>query len=418
MAANEKEDASFVYLASGKPEKAIQFFMRRRDYEDALLVASRKNAGVFTAVPGEGPRNIESNKGEDSNLREIVSQLAEDHFNVCEPILAAATHLALKDIKSAYIKLIRSHELSYALALATVFNLPAEDTKLYLARKAEKKGLWDVAMKFLENERKNKELLAAKLPDASKYEEYGLKRIENYQADAENALNNDDFKEAIRLLIVARNALRAAERTIYRFKALYNTDDLSEIFEILSYFHYSSVETLPVKLKAELLALGSLIGGIQSYWKGYSITYVMLGTYNNLLKIPNIDLPVGANIQIIINAIIESLRSPEAAKEILQSIQISNPRERESIEILIQNFVKPHIVGYKEFNRNRMKLVGGSLPPNNANKKILTSVFTRKAIQGTAFSFGGCNIGLDDAIMWAKVNPFSPLNDGSLINPY
>ena len=205
---------------------------------------------------------------------------------------------------------------------------------------------------------------------------------------------------------------------LQRFRDICESDDISEIFDIVKYFNFSSIESLPVKIKAEILALGSLVGGIESYWKGYSITYMMLATFTNLCKAQSLDLPVGINLQIIANAIMESLRSPESAKEVLMSIQGANSRERESIENLNSQLTKAHVGCAKELGRNRMKLIGGNLPANNANKKIPTSIFTRKAIQGSMFQLGAYALGLDEALMWAKVNPFSPLNDGALINPY
>ena len=418
LANNEKEDASAVFLASGKPDKAISFFLKRRDYEDALLVASRKSTGVFTSIPAEEPRKQEIDSIDDSVLRDVTNKLSEDYFQICEPILAASTHLSLKDHNSALNKLIRSHELGYALALSIICNIPCKDLKFFLAKRCEKKRLWDIAMRFLSEEKELKELFAAKLPDANDYQNYELKRVEEYQNMAEIALRNNQIKESIRLFIVSRNTLRAAEIALQRFRELCNSDSISEIFEILGFFNFSNAEALPIKLKAELIALGSLVGGMQSYWKGYSITHMMLTTFTNLYKAQNLDLPVGINLQIIINAIIESLKAPDTAKEILGSIQASNPQERDTIENLTSQFNKSHINATRELSRNRMKIIGGNLPANNANKKIPISIFTRKAIQGSIFYIGAHSLALDEALMWAKVNPFSPLNDGSLINPY
>ncbi|OMJ90152.1 hypothetical protein SteCoe_7544 [Stentor coeruleus] len=418
LANNEKEDASAVYLASGKPDKAIQFYLKRRDFEDALLVASRKSSGVFTSPLSEGPRNPESEATEDYVLRDIVNKLAEDYIIVCEPILSAATHLSLKDTKAALNKLMRSHELSYALALAEIFTLPSNEIRLYLARRSEKKGLWDLAMKFVESEIQVKELLAAKIPDPTRYEHYGLRRLSEYSPLAEAALKNNQIKEAVRLFIISRNPQRAAEITIQKFRELCNTGDISEIFDLLQYFNFTSVEGISVKTKAEILAIGSLAGGISSYWRGYSITYMMLMTFTNLVKAQNLDLSIGTNFQIIANSILESIRQPEVGKDLLNTVMNPNARETESIEYLRGQMNKSHPSAVKELGRNRMRLIGGNLPANNANKKIPVSIFTRKAIQGSVFSFGSYSLGLDEALMWAKVNPFSPLNDGNLINPY
>ncbi|OMJ89434.1 hypothetical protein SteCoe_8434 [Stentor coeruleus] len=415
---NEKEDASEVYLASGKPDKAIQFYLKRRDFEDALLVASRKGSGVFIGPKSEGPRNPEADCLEDYVLKDIINKLAEDYILICEPVLSSATHLSLKDTKAAINKLMRSHELTYAYALAKIFALPSYEIRMFLARRSEKKALFDLAMMFLENDVQAKELMAAKIPDPTKYESFGLRKISDYGQMAEAALRNNQVKEAVRLFIVARNNQRAAEITVQRFRELCNSGDISEIFDIIQYFSFASSEGLSVKTKAEILAVGSLVGGINSFWKGYSITYMMLATFTNLIKAQNLDLPIGQNFQIIANSIIEGIRQPESGKDQLNMAINPNPKEIESIDYLKNQMTKPHPSAFRELGRNRMRLIGGNLPANNANKKIPVSIFTRKAIQGTVFNFGNYSLGLDEALMWAKVNPFSPLNDGNLINPY
>jgi WD40 repeat protein len=416
LANNEKEDAAAVLLASGKPDKAIQYLLKRRDFEDALLVASRKGSGVFTAAPGEGPRSIVAERTEDYVLRDIVSKLAEDHFLVSEPVQAAATHLALKDFRSAFNKFVRSHELTYALGLAQLFGIDSKEVKIFLARKCEKKGLWSTAFRFLEDNSKVRELMAAKLPDVGRYELFGLKSPEDYANSA--GMTGNDCKEAIRLFIVSRNFQRAADLAVSRFKELCSSDDLSEMFEILQYFAFANLENVSLKTKAELLAIGSLVGGMESYWKGYSVTFMLFATFANLVRMQHLDLPVSQNCQIIVHAVLESLRSSETAKEILASAQNLSSSEREAVDYLNGQFSKVHLNAGKETVRNRMRLVGGNLPANNANKKSPISIFTRKPIQGSVFPIGSHALGLDEALMWTKVNPFSPLNDGSLINPY
>ena len=418
LANNEKEDAAAVMLAAGKPEKAIQYLLKRRDFEDALLVASRKGSGVFTAAPGEGPRAVVTESSEDYVLRDIVNKLAEDQFMVSEPVLAASTHLALKDFKSAYNKFLRSHELTYALAISELFGLNDQELKVYLARKCEKKGLWSVAFKLIGSNDRAKELIAARLPDTGRYELFGLKSVEEFASLAQRAAADGNSKEAVRLFIVCRNFQRAGELAVQMFKELCSSDDLSEMLEVVQYFAYANLENVSLKTKAELLAIGSLVGGMESYWKGYSVTYMLFATFANLVRMQHLELPVSQNAQIIVHSVLESLRSTDSAKEILASAQGLTAGERESVENLMGQFGKVHLSAGKETVRNRMRLVGGNLPANNANKKTPVSIFTRKPIQGSVFPIGTHALGLDEALMWTKVNPFSPLNDGSLINPY
>nr|XP_006816968.1 PREDICTED: WD repeat-containing protein 17-like [Saccoglossus kowalevskii] len=63
-------------------------------------------------------------------------------------------------------------------------------------------------------------------------------------------------------------------------------------------------------------------------------------------------------------------------------------------------------------------LVTGSHLPSHSD--VHSSYLTGNRIQGPAFFLedGRQAISLNDALMWAKVNPFSPLGSGALINPF
>ncbi|KAJ8281023.1 hypothetical protein GJAV_G00062480 [Gymnothorax javanicus] len=62
-------------------------------------------------------------------------------------------------------------------------------------------------------------------------------------------------------------------------------------------------------------------------------------------------------------------------------------------------------------------VTGSSLP---SHSDVQISCFTGLRIQGPVFFLedGKSAISLNDALMWAKVNPFSPLGTGMRINPF
>ena len=54
------------------------------------------------------------------------------------------------------------------------------------------------------------------------------------------------------------------------------------------------------------MAISALLGGMKSLWKGYSITHCLLGTFVNLSKYQQLDLPVSHNLASIIPGLLET----------------------------------------------------------------------------------------------------------------
>lgn len=418
LSLNEKEDAAAVFLACGKVDKAIQFYQKRKDHSDALLVAASKSTGVFGPIPSEGPRPAGSGQKDTSTLQSITSNLADEYFNNCEPILSAASHISLEDADGALTKLLRSHELTYALVLARLYLLPQKEISGMLARKLEKLQDWDLAMKLLENEVELKELFSTRIPKDDLVH-YGLKSLEEYNSIAEAAYTDGRFKEAVRNFVIARNSTEACGLAVQMFKEYIRNDkDVSELFEVLEFLAYVNLDPVPVKIKAEILAIGAILGAMQSIWKGYSLTHILAITYANLCRHQSLDLPISPSLNIYLSAVIEAKQNSDNSKEYLQSLQDSlNPQDSESMSHIVSQIDKsvkdPH-----SLVKNQLKLVGSNLPANNLSAVMPVSIFTRKIIQGPSYIFGKVALGLDEALMWAKVNPFSPMNDGSIINPY
>ncbi|CAG9324590.1 unnamed protein product [Blepharisma stoltei] len=418
LSVNEKEDASAVYLACGKVDKAIHFFQKRKDHSDALLVASSKSTGVFGSIPSEGPRPTGVGQKDVTTLQTITANLAEDFFNSCEPVLSAASHISLQDSEGALTKLLRSHELTYAYILAKLYALPQREILFMLAKKVEKYQDWDLLMKLLEGENELKELFSARLPE-NLLGEFGFERPEFYCAKGDRALSEGKLKEAIKYLIIGRNASKACLVTVGMFKEYISANqNLSELFEIMEYFAFINLDPVPIKVKAEILAVGSILGAMQSMWKGYTLTHILAITYANLCRHQGLDMPLSPAFNIYISAIIETKQNPAGAKDYIQSLLPSlNPSDVEPMGNILSQLDKA-TDGQPSLVKNQIKLIGSNLPANNLNAVLPVSIFTRKIIQGPSYIFGKAALGLDEALMWAKVNPFSPMNDGSIINPY
>ncbi len=425
LAQHEKEEAGAVYLASGKVDKAIQYYLKRRDNQDALLVASVKSAGGFnemTSAEVSTGKPLSMSEADHNVLREITSQLANDFFVMNEPVLSAAAHLSLKDSSAAYHKLIRAHELYYALVLAKLFRLPHDELLEMLARRAERYREFEIGVRLLESTPDLKELFVsrASTPDRhSFYQQMGIRSPQEYSAFGEKCLADRKLKEAVRNFVVAGYTDRACEVSLHAFRSrLQSGEGLEELFTIWRYLGYLRLESLPVRIKAEILAAAALLGAVQAWWKGLPVVSCLVGTFNNLVRHQNLDFPVSPGFSQMVFILNEAARDATSGKAQIEASMLNLPsRESTALQHINQYIGKEN--NYKEYCKNSIRLVGTNLPANNMQANPPVSVFTRRVIQGVPFYLqDGIAIGLDEALMWARVNPFSPLNDGSVVNPY
>jgi len=415
MAQLEREDASNIYLAASKVEKAVNYYMKRHEYQDAFIVAASKNAGMFSPVPPEGPRPSLESQENKANLQTISKSIANNYFESSEAVLAAACHLAMDDIPAALVKLERSNELTYAYVLMKLFGVKNKGILRLIGKRAERLGLWQVGFSLLEDDLELKELLGSKLPSPGSYELCGLLNIGEYKRRAEEEIANGNLKEGIRLLAVARDTPRACEVFVKEFKAAISEErPFDHLLEAITYMGYLDLEEMTIKEKAEVISIGALLGAMQSLWKGYPIVQCLLGTFSNLCKHQNLEFPVTPAFIEILQSLLDF--NNENAKEQLRKLQ-SNVGEdcKKSLETLTDQLNKSR----PPVTKNHMKVVGSQLPSSNSLSNAPTSIFTKKVISGPSFVLQpNFAISLEEALMWAKVNPFSPMNDGRTINPF
>ena len=84
----------------------------------------KKVPAQYRAIDVEGPLNIPKflknfKLEEHANLAEFTEKQANHYFEMCSPLLSAASHLSMNDVPSTLVKLIRSNELYFAFEVAS-----------------------------------------------------------------------------------------------------------------------------------------------------------------------------------------------------------------------------------------------------------------------------------------------------------
>mmetsp|Transcript_17137 Transcript_17137/g.30766 ORF Transcript_17137/g.30766 Transcript_17137/m.30766 type:complete len:1177 (-) Transcript_17137:8002-11532(-) len=390
------EDAANYYLAVGKTEDAINFMTNRGDFREALFIAFNQKENRF--VPLKYKPDDAQRPNEFDQLEHMAQLAAEDYFNTGHAILAATQLIVANNSSAAVDLLIRGDELFYALILAKSYAKTDYIKKIQrlLSKKAEKLKNYKLAVHFMDASEKQLGIVRLYGPDATRhFEEHKLPLEVEVRASIDGLSRAKDYVGVMKAQLILRDARAAYLTFTTNASSLFETPDglltLFEMVELLrSLKHQDSVDE-----KCELMALTSLIGGIHACYLGYSVAKALIGTCRNFVN----------------------WRSTLIAANLLRKIDDlrANCRDHELLPAIEET---KSLFGGAEFSLpiRDIKLLGSNLP--TSSQTTLSSAFTGKRITGPVYREESLVISKAEALMWAEVNPFSPLNSGTLINPY
>ncbi|KAI0234337.1 WD repeat-containing protein 17 [Lamellibrachia satsuma] len=164
-------------------------------------------------------------------------------------------------------------------------------------------------------------------------------------------------------------------------------------------------------LRNELMTLCAYVGALMAVRRGYSPIVVPLFKHVELLlRKEAVDLPL-------------SISRVLSQMEAWQACQVSTDVRSASEEVFLSPDQQEH---YDELMRRAgpeslflgPDVVSSSHLPSHM--KVYKSHLTGQIIRGPVYFLedGRSAISISDAVMWAKVNPFSPFGSGLRINPF
>ncbi|XP_062513746.1 WD repeat-containing protein 17-like isoform X2 [Corticium candelabrum] len=408
-------------MASGNMDKVAEFLPTIYTPRDALLVCQLPYEGSCSRVSKEEEQTYktvtDSTERQKKRQSQVTSVLANQASQAGNSILAACYFLSIEHTEAAVWKLVCGHqlELAYCVGTALCVNAPTRLAAKLLARRCEKLGQRNLALFFLRQ-----------LPDY----EYQVQRLCARTDGTESELKN--LHKTAGLLGPAECGAKANflktidEQLSFRFlstlpyksfnyvlkhinellkSSSWTLSDIQKWFDLIVNVKTSFVkERLSGEQRSELLAIAAYIGGLQAIRRRY--------------------FPV-----------VPALFS----------------HAREMLPCLCDGVVEDELIAYKEYRRHQLdpayklsesvlqtvrileRKLGGSIGKSDGSdaivvahwtlpikSKVHTSHFTRQRIYGPAYILddGHTAISLSDALMWAEVNPFSPLGSGAVINPF
>ncbi|XP_062992231.1 WD repeat-containing protein 17 [Elgaria multicarinata webbii] len=433
----ENDDVIPYCIATGDVKKLVTFFTSRGQLKEALQVAQAAcegNMQTFQCSASNGSTNVEANSMEDYNelLHNVTKELAEWYFQDGCAVMAACCHLAVENIELAMANLIRGNELELAVSMGTVLGECAAQATHYvlelLARKCMTITTWDLAADLLmmipSNELQLVKLCAfypgctAEINDL--HEKCRLPDVEECMRLAETAQTEGNTFESIKYYLLTIEPEKALPIGIQYVKeqisgSNWTLDSVCPFLDLLSYIRTEKLLLHKCsEFRNELLILCGYTGALLAIRRQYTNIVPALYEYTSqLLKRREVCVPLK----------IEELSAElDAWRACTQSLNKSSDELPHTPPSELQQEIYATLVSRVKEEPLKVTIgpdyVTGSNLPSHSDVHI--SCLTGLRIQGPVFFLedGKSAISLNDALMWAKVNPFSPLGTGIRLNPF
>jgi len=250
---------------------------------------------------------------------------------------------------------------------------------------------------------------------------------EQHQARANAALSQGDNASAVLSLTCAGQDQQAVQLAVEAMLQLFGQAGgwtLAEARQLLEPLESIPVQDLGVKEIASTLACAAFVGLVEASMLGYhELMFPLAQTLRNIITHQNLQFPVSLFEITLLEATCSAHRAPQHAQAQLTSL-LGNPDLPAHLRVVCEQ----HIAAIERQTAadewhptdgpGLLKLAGGHLP--TCYKKFAkASVLTNQLIRGPAFELEDRKnfVSLADALAWARVNAFSPLNTGCKIYP-
>ncbi|NP_001365035.1 WD repeat-containing protein 17 isoform 7 [Homo sapiens] len=433
----DKDDVIPYCIAIGDVKKLVHFFMSRGQLKEALLVAQAACEGnmqpLHVSVP-KGASYSDDIYKEDFNelLHKVSKELAEWYFQDGRAVLAACCHLAIDNIELAMAYLIRGNELELAVCVGTVLGESAAPATHYalelLARKCMMISVWNLAADLLlmipDNELHLIKLCAF-YPGCTEeindlHDKCKLPTVEECMQLAETARADDNIFETVKYYLLSQEPEKALPIGISFVKEYISSSDwtLDTIYPVLDLLSYIRTEKLLLhtctEARNELLILCGYIGALLAIRRQYQSIVPALYEYTSqLLKRREVSVPL--KIEYLSEELDAWRACTQSTNRSLEDSPYTPPSDSQRMiyATLLKRLKEESLKGIIGPDY----VTGSNLP---SHSDIHISCLTGLKIQGPVFFLedGKSAISLNDALMWAKVNPFSPLGTGIRLNPF
>ncbi|XP_054421802.1 WD repeat-containing protein 17 isoform X2 [Pteronotus mesoamericanus] len=440
----DKDDVVPYCVATGDVKKLVTFFLSRGQLKEALVAAQAAcegNMQTFHVSTAKGPSCSDDFYKEDFNdlLHSVSEELAERYLQDGRAVLAACCHLAADDIELAMASLIRGNELELAVCVGTALGeaaAPATHCALeLLARKcmmipmcfpsdAYRSLAADLLLMIPDNGLQLVKLCAFYPGCAEEindlHEKCKLPTVEECTRLAEAAWADGSVLEAVKYYLLSQEPEKALPIGIDFVKGYIKSSNwtLDVVYPILDLLSYIRTEKLLLhtctEARNELLVLCGYVGALLAVRRQYGSIVPALYEYTSqLLKRRDVAVPL------TIERLSEELDAWRACTQpVNQSSEASPYTPPSESQRAVYATLRKRLKEEPLRGLTGPGHVTGSHLPSHSDSHV--SCLTGLKIQGPVcfLEDGKSTVSLNDALMWAKVNPFSPLGTGVRLNPF
>ncbi|KAK2963213.1 putative WD repeat protein 17 [Blattamonas nauphoetae] len=216
--------------------------------------------------------------------------------------------------------------------------------------------------------------------------------------------------------------------------------ELSEMKDVLFWLSSVGVDSLSVPFRNEILSYSAYLGCVEASWRALTPVLAHLFNYtSSFIEKSKIHFLVPRDYRKVQAAVFTLAATAARAREQLTQIvngregtvtvipsgdseQTSSDPETMSIK-KIAGFINSNIDAYPHpgiSHHNTSIPMGSTIPSGGSISNPVPSLLTHQPINGPPFwlADGKSALSVSEALMWAQVNPFSPLNTGERINPF
>ncbi|KAK7820829.1 hypothetical protein U0070_024787, partial [Myodes glareolus] len=426
----DKDDVIPYCIAIGDVKKLVNFFVSRGQLKEALLVTQAACEGnvqpLHVSTPNEASCSEDIYK-EDFNelLHKVINELAEWYFQDGRALAMAY--------------LIRGNELELAVSVGTVLGESAAPATHYalqlLARKCMMTPIFlrcytnrnlaaDLLLMTPDNEVQLVKLCAF-YPGCNEeindlHKKCNLPPVEECILLAEKAHADGSVSETIKYYLLSQEPEKALPIGIDFVKGCISRSDWSvdTVYPVLDLLSFIRTEKLLLHTctdaRNELLILCGYVGALLAIRRQYQSIVPALYEYTSqLLKRRVVSVPLK------IEHLSEELNAWRACT------QSANKLKEEPLTGIVgpdyvtgSNLPSHSDIHISCLTGLKIQLVVNASEASAANVQI-HFLFLNSA-QGPVYFLedGKSAVSLNDALMWAKVNPFSPLGTGIRLNPF
>ncbi|SPQ97791.1 unnamed protein product (mitochondrion) [Plasmodiophora brassicae] len=440
--ADRGDDRAVAYwLASGSVEPAVELYKKVGDYQTALTVAvcSRASSPAPPPTQPAPPAAEPSDDSKRSDRGHVVSAIvgirAQRAFESGESVLSACHHLSASQAALAVRKLIRGGEFLLALALARLLHADSvRDAASYVCRQAERLAMWDEVVQLWDMARLSPSDRAAvcarnvgQRDPAAFYKELGVRPPETFS----NA-GKTDTPAAVRGFVFAQAYAEAVASGVAILNQIMSRAHwgLETAWDIVAILHNVNAQKLDESQRCLLLCYCSYIGALIAKRRG--LTVVAYAMFDNARRLAA-SACVGNAFPIdpVLIAVQQLRHAPSAWAALnlandIAKMQARSKHVNEQLQQVAAHVRKRLETGHTDGSGSpapgtNVTLLSGSQIPSARHAKFPTiSMISGGIIRGTPFPLPDGDGWADraEAMMWASVNPFSPLNTGARLNPF